>query len=158
MTLQPPFKLFRGVPASLQTDRGTRVKIRSSKLTTCDVRQDGSTIALGLLDHSGRPVTLELPLEQAEAVAVTLPHLLSQAVKQKTGNDKSRYVFKVDEWAIETVEDHDSLVVTLTTGNGFSVSFDFSYAACQCIIGDLEEGLDKATTGERRANPRRKPN
>jgi hypothetical protein len=91
-------------------------------------------------------------------VAVTLPHLLSRAVKQKTGNDKSRYVFKVDEWAIETVEDYDSLVVTLTTGNGFSVSFEFSYAACQCIIGDFEEGLEKATTGERRANPRHKPN
>jgi hypothetical protein len=146
------------VPANLLADRGTPVKIRSSKLTTCDVWQDGSTIALSLLDHSGKPVTLELPLEQAEAVAVTLPHLLSRAVKQKTGNDKSRYVFKVDEWAIETVEDHDSLVVTLTTGNGFSVSFDFSYAACQCIIGDFEEGLEKATTGERRANPRRKPN
>jgi hypothetical protein len=158
MTLRPPFKLFRGVPPNLLADRGTRVKNHSSKLTTCDVRQDGSTIALGLLDHSGRPVTLELPLEQAEAVAVTLPHLLSQAVKKKTGNDKSRYVFKVDEWAIETVEDHDSLVVTLTTGNGFSVSFDFSYAACQCIIGDFEEGLEKATTGERRANPRRRPN
>jgi hypothetical protein len=45
-----------------------------------------------------------------------------------------------------------------STGNGFSVSFDFSYAACQCIIGDFEEGLEKATTGERRANPRRKAN
>ncbi len=70
-------------------------------------------------------MTFELPLEQAEAVAVTLPHLLTQAVKQKTGNDKSRYVFKVDEWAIETVEDHNSLVVTLTTGNSSGVSFDF---------------------------------
>jgi hypothetical protein len=137
------------VPANLLADRGTPVKIRSSKLTTCDVWQDGSTIALSLLDHSGKPVTLELPLEQAEAVAVTLPTF--------SGNDKSRYVFKVDEWAIETVEDHDS-VVTLTTGNGFSVSFDFFYAACQCIIGDFEEGLEKATTGERRANPRRKRN
>ena len=100
MTLQPPFKLFRGVPANLLADRGTPVKIRSSKLTTCDVWQDGSTIALSLLDHSGKPVTLELPL------------------------------------------------VTLTTGNGFSVSFDFSYAACQCINGDFEEGLEKATASD----------
>jgi hypothetical protein len=66
------------------------MKIRSSKLTTCDVWPDGSTLALSLLDHSGTPVTLELSLEQAEAVALTLPHLLSRAVKQRTGNDKSR--------------------------------------------------------------------
>jgi hypothetical protein len=134
------------------------VRICSSKLTTCDVSQDGSTLALSLLDHSGKPVTLELPLEQAEVVAVTLPHLLSRAVKQKTGNDKSRYVFKVDEWAIETVEDHDSLIVTLTTGNGFSVSFEFSYAACQCIIRDIEEGLEKAASDEYPVNAQRKPN
>ena len=134
------------------------MKIRSSKLTTCNVSLDGSTLALSLLDHSESPVTLELPLEQAEVVAVTLPHLLSQAVKRKTGNDKSRYVFKVYEWAIETVEDHDSLIVTLTTGNGFSVSFEFSVAACQCIIGDFEEGLKKAASDERSVNPQRKPN
>ena len=106
------------------------MKIRSSRLTTCDVWPDGSMLSLSLLDHCGKPVTLELPLEQAEAVALTLPHLLSQAVKRRTGNDKSRYAFKIDEWAIETVEDHDSLIVTLTTGNGLSVSFEFSYAAC----------------------------
>jgi hypothetical protein len=133
------------------------MKIRSSKLTTCDVWPDGSTLALSLLDHSGRPVTLELSLEQAEAVALTLPHLLSRAVKRKTGDDKSRYVFKIEEWTIETVEDHDSLIVTLTTGNGFSVSFEFSYAACERIIGDFEEGLEKATSDER-SDPPLKPN
>ena len=133
------------------------MKIRGSKLTTCEVWPDGSTLALSLLDQSGKPVTLELSLEQAEAVALTLPHLLSRAVKQRTGNDKSRYVFRVDEWAIETVEDHDSLIVTLTSGNGFSVSFEFSYAACQCIIRDFEEGLEKAT-GDGRCTNLLRPN
>ena len=142
----------------MQVDKGTTVKIRSSKLTTCDVWPDGSTLALSLLDHSGTPVTLELSLEQAEAVALTLPHLLSRAVKRRTGNDKSRYVFKVDEWAIETVEDYDSLIVTITTSNGFGVSFEFPYAACQGIIRDFEEGLEKTTSDEQSADPPLKPN
>ena len=54
------------------------VRICSKKLTVCHVAEDGSNVGL---DHAGTRVVLELPLEQAEAVVMTLPHLLARATK-----------------------------------------------------------------------------
>jgi hypothetical protein len=54
---------------------------------------------------------------------MTLPHLLSSAVRRKTGNDESRYVFDLGEWAIESAKGHNCLIATLKTPNGFEVSF-----------------------------------
>ena len=46
----------------------------SSRLTTCGVTADGETVALELVDRSDTAVSVELPFDQAEAVAMTLPH------------------------------------------------------------------------------------
>jgi hypothetical protein len=89
------------------------VKISSSKLTTCSVANDGSKVRLEFLDQSGATVTLELPLEQAEVVVMTLPHLLASAVRQKTGNQQARYVFGLHEWALEGSRDQRCLIAML---------------------------------------------
>ncbi len=66
----------------------------------------------------------DVPLEQAEVLTFTSSHLLSHAVKQKTGNDKSRYVFKVDEWATgmsavpPKAEVKSGLLASAMTGRG----------------------------------------
>jgi hypothetical protein len=95
------------------------VKIRSETLTTCRVATDGSNVELEFLDHSGAPVVLELPLDQAEAVVMTLPHLLARAVRSRAGNDEARYVFGLHEWSIEAAKDNNCLITTLKTTNGF---------------------------------------
>jgi hypothetical protein len=69
------------------------MKISSRELTTCGVADDGSKLGLEFRDQSGRLVTVELSFEQAEAVVMTLPRLLANAVRQKTGNQDARYVF-----------------------------------------------------------------
>src|ERR1700727_1269397 len=53
------------------------VKIRSEKLTTCRVAADGEEVGLEFLDTSGAAVRLEMPVEQAEALIMTLPQLLA---------------------------------------------------------------------------------
>jgi hypothetical protein len=50
------------------------MKIRSKELTTCQVAADGTNVGLGFLDNSGAAVTVELPLDQAEAILMTIPH------------------------------------------------------------------------------------
>ena len=62
------------------------MKIRSSTLTTCQVAADGGAVGLELIDGSGATITIELPFDQAEAVVMTLPTLLTQALRQQTGN------------------------------------------------------------------------
>jgi hypothetical protein len=92
-------------------------------LTTCCVAADGADVELEFVDQSGRIVVVELPLDQAEVVVMTLPHLLSKAVRRRTGNDEPRYVFDLGEWAIESAREHSCLIATLKTPNGFEVSF-----------------------------------
>jgi len=87
------------------------------------VLPDGDTVRLDFIDQRGAPVSLMLPFEQAEALTMTLPHLLTHATKARMGSDKARYVFPLGTWSIETPEDPRCLILTLRTTDGFEVSF-----------------------------------
>jgi hypothetical protein len=119
------------------------MKIRSSRLTTCTVAADGTNVELEFLDHSGTAVTVQLPLDQAEAVVMTLPHLLTRAVKQSTGSKDSRYVFDLDGWSIESTKDRDCLIATLKTTEGFEVSFGIPFEDCQALAWHLHHGAEE---------------
>jgi hypothetical protein len=122
------------------------VKIRSSKLTTCRVAADGGTVRLELIDCSGAVVTIELPFAQAEALVMTLPSLLTQALRQQTGDDDARYVFGLGEWSLEGAKGHDCLIATLKTTDGFEVSFGIPFEACRSLGWNLHQGAERAGT------------
>jgi len=117
------------------------VKIRSQELTTCRVAADGSNVDLEFLDQAGAAVTVEFSLEQAEAIVMTLPHLLARAVKQRTGDDSARYVFGLHGWSIESAKDQDCLLTTLATTNGFEVCFGIPFEACRSLAMNLLSGI-----------------
>jgi hypothetical protein len=114
------------------------VKIASSRLTTCGVAADWETVELEFLDQSGAATTLQLPLDQAEAVVMTLPHVLAYALKRRTGQQNARYVFGLGEWCIEDTRDQDSLIVTLKTTDGFEVSFGIPFEAGRALGFSLQ--------------------
>lgn len=118
------------------------MKIRSKKLTICRIATDGTNVGLEFLDQSGGTVTVELPLDQAEAVVMTLPHLLARAVKRQTGNDDARYVFGLQGWSIEGAKEQNCLITTLTTTNGFEVSFGIPLEACHSLGWNLMRGAE----------------
>jgi hypothetical protein len=120
------------------------VKIRSQRLTTCRIAADGNDVGLEFLDQAGVAVTVELSLEQAEAVVMTLPHLLARAVKQKTGDDSARYVFGLHGWSIESAKDQDCLLTTLATTNGFEVCFGVPFEACRSLAMNLLSSVGEA--------------
>lgn len=125
------------------------MKIRSERLTTCRVAPDGSSIGLEFIDRGGAAVTVEFPIEQAEAVVMTLPRLLACAVKQRTGNDEARYVFSLDEWSIESVRDQACLIATLKTTDGFEVSFAIPFETCQSLGFSLQKSaVDARVAGD----------
>src|SRR5260370_911662 len=94
-----------------------------SKLTTCGTLEDGETVKLEFVDAGGNPVSLLLSFEDAESISMTLPRLLTQAVKAQTGQDNARYVFALGRWLLEGVEDRQSLILTWAPIDGFEVSF-----------------------------------
>jgi hypothetical protein len=131
----------------VQTERA-QLKIRSERLTTCRVAADGSSIGLEFVDRIGATVTVEFPIEQAEAVVMTLPRLLACAVKQRTGNDEARYVFGLDEWSLESARNQGCLIATLKTTDGFEVSFAIPFEACQSLGFSLQQGCNEARVSD----------
>jgi hypothetical protein len=122
------------------------MKISSKKLTVCRVAADGSNVGLEFLDHAGTSVVLELPLDQAEAVVMTLPHVLARATKLRTGNDDARYVFGLNEWCIEGANEN-CLIATLKTTDGFEVSFGIPLEVCRSFGCNLQHAADQAHDG-----------
>ena len=119
--------------------------IRCAKLTTCKALDDGETVKLQFLDQDGTPTSLLLSFEDAESIAMTLPRLLTQAVKAQTGQDNARYVFALGQWLLEGVEDRQSLILTLATVDGFDVSFRIPHAAGRALGWALQHESDDDT-------------
>ena len=113
------------------------LKIRSEKLTNCRVAPDGGEVGLEFLDASGAAVRLELPIEQAESLIMTLPKLLACALRQRTGDGDARYVFGLGEWAIESAKGQTCLIATLKTPDGFEVCFSIPFEACRSLGWNL---------------------
>lgn len=120
------------------------VTLRSGHLTTCRVAEDGTDVRLEFIDQSGQTVVVELPLDQAEIVVMTLPHMLSNAVRRKTGNSDARYVFDLGEWVIESAKERSCLIATLKTPNGFEVSFAIPPEAGRSLGWTLQQESSQA--------------
>jgi hypothetical protein len=119
--------------------------IHCSKLTACRTLDDGETIKLEFLDQRRNPISLLLSFENAESIVMTLPRLLTRAVRAQTGKDNSRYVFDLGQWLLEGVQDHQSLILTLTTVDGFEVSFRIPDATCRALGWSLQHDTDDDT-------------
>ena len=119
--------------------------IHCSKLTTCGTLEDGETVKLEFVDAGGNPVSLLLSFEDAESIAMTLPRLLTQAVKAQTGQDNARYVFALGRWLLEGVEDRQSLILTLATTDGFEVSFRIPHATSRAVGWALQHDAEDDT-------------
>lgn len=118
------------------------MKIHSRELTTCGVYMEGETIALDFLDQSGNDVSLRLPFRQAQALSMTLPHLLTRALVTQTGDPSARFVFPLGDWRLEDPKDGRNFIMTLQTDDGFKVSFALTSAAA----ATLGQALERAGT------------
>jgi hypothetical protein len=64
------------------------MKIHTKRLTTCEVTEGGQGITLNLIDDTGAAVALAVPFEQAQSIAMTLPRLLTRAIRSISGNPR----------------------------------------------------------------------
>jgi hypothetical protein len=126
--------------------------IKCSYLTTCEVTDDGRSLRLDFLDGEGQSMSVELPFEQAESVVMTLPHMLSKALQQRTQNKRLRYVFTPGHWSIEKA-DRNFIILTLATEDGFEVSFAIPSGGCRSIGAALKEAGESASDAQDCARP-----
>ncbi|MBV9565367.1 MAG: hypothetical protein JOY90_33675 [Bradyrhizobium sp.] len=97
--------------------------IEPQSLTTCEVAPDGSAVVLGFTDAHGAPARVRVPLEQAGALAMTLPDLITQALRCRYQDHTLRYAYPLASWAVEQSSEAGGRMVTLRTTDGFSVCF-----------------------------------
>jgi hypothetical protein len=127
--------------------------IESRELTTCDVTRDGEVVRLKFIDTAGNAVVLSLPFAQAGALTMTLPHLLTKALRARFGNEGSRFVYPLGEWLLEGVADGRTVILTLKTTDGFEVSFAAPLDHCRSLASDLErEAAEVAAAAPVRTN------
>ncbi len=101
------------------------------KMCSAGLVQDGRAVGLDLVDDEGADVSLQLSLEQAQAIAMTLPSLLTHARQDLTDKAGSHYVLALDRWTVQESNDCSGLLLTLATGEGFEVCFDVPAEACR---------------------------
>ena len=119
------------------------MNIESQSLTACDVTPDGSAILLGLIDKDGKPATIRLSINQVGALAMTLPDLITKALRSRFKDQSLRYVYPLASWAIEQSSDLATGMVTLSTTDGFTVCFSME--------GELQSELGEALVSEHAA-------
>jgi hypothetical protein len=105
------------------------MRIDGSRLINCGVTPNGETVHLDLVDVVGKHVSLCLPFAQARSLTMTLPQLLTFALKAQTGDDSARYVFTLTRWRLEAAAD-SRLIITFGTPDGFEVSFCMTLQDC----------------------------
>jgi hypothetical protein len=90
-------------------DRGHKAlyRIVSRQLTTCSVIEGGKTICFDFVGQAGESMSIEMPFDQAETIVMTIPRLLSAALKMQTGDAQARYVFSVGNWSLELAKDQN---------------------------------------------------
>ena len=103
------------------------MEIETQALTTCEVAADGGAISLGFVDSQGRPATIRLSLNQVGALAMTLPNLITKALRSRYGDHSLRYAYPLASWTVEQSSDPQTRMVTLCTTDGFSVCFSMQH-------------------------------
>lgn len=130
------------------------------KMCSAGLVDDGRAVRLDLVDDEGADVSLQLSLEQAQAIAMTLPSLLTQARQDLADKTDSRYVLALDRWTVQQSNDCTGLLLTLATGEGFEVCFDVPAEACRglgLVLGggggrNTEDRNEQTPTTRRKAH------
>ncbi len=125
--------------------REATLKIEVDGLTTCSVDDSGEAVELNFVDPQGQPMSLRIPFGDAQAMTMTLPRLLTLALQRITGSPTARYVFPLGGWRIEDTREHGNVITTLSTEDGFEVSFGLPLAACTGLGWALKVEADDRT-------------
>jgi hypothetical protein len=99
------------------------METEAQSLTTCEVAPDGNSVVLGFTDSQGTPANIRLSLNQVGGLAMTLPDLITKALRLRYGDQSLRYAYPLQSWTVERSSDPRTGMVTLCTTDGFSVCF-----------------------------------
>ena len=95
-------------------------------LLTTEVAVDGQRIRLNFIDTDTRQASLTLPTNCVHQLVMTLPQLLSKAIKAETADDAARATFTLGAWRVEQAAEPGVYILSMITPDGFDVAFTLS--------------------------------
>lgn len=102
------------------------MEIIGKALTTCQIDPDGDSFRLGFESVDGRPASVVLPTECLRSLLMTLPNVIERALKARYQDDTLKVVYPMGGWSLEAAAGSTSMILTMTTPDGFKVSFALS--------------------------------
>jgi len=96
------------------------------ELIAYDVASDGNWFRMSFSCVNGKQGSLRLPTECLKALIMTLPRMMIKALSARYGDDSLRLVYPAEVVRIEGSRDPNTFILTLTTPDGFAVSFSLS--------------------------------
>ncbi|MFC7051236.1 hypothetical protein ACFQI3_00870 [Hansschlegelia quercus] len=121
-------------------DRMADQTITAEALDAIDVSEDGAAIRVCFRGADGQDANLFLPGECAGQLAMSLPRAVRTALRLRHRDDSLRMVFPVGGWTIEASTDRDTMILTISTPDGFEAS----YALNRSGADDLAQSLSDA--------------
>jgi hypothetical protein len=108
--------------------------IIAQELTVFDITGDGSRFRMSFRCGGGEQGSLSLPTECLSELIMTLPRMVTQALRARHGDDSLRLVYAADNVRVEQSSDAKTAIVTLTTPDGFEVSFGLTEQQMKALV------------------------
>jgi hypothetical protein len=80
-------------------------------------------ISINVIDENSQPGSLVLPSESLRSLIMSMPEMMQQALRRRYRDPSLRLVFPLGNWSLETSTEPGKLILTLSTSDGFAVSF-----------------------------------
>ena len=97
--------------------------IVGTSLTSYEVAADGSCFRLNVKDEAGRAGALILPAECVRQLLMTIPRIAEQTIQGQSQDSSLRLVYPLQDWKLEAAAGDGRVILTMSTGEGFEVSF-----------------------------------
>jgi hypothetical protein len=123
----------------------TAKDIAGHELTVFDMASDGSRFRMSFICQDGGQGSLSLPAECLRELIMTLPRMVTQMLRARHRDESLRLVYPADNVRIERASDAKTFIVTLTTPDGFEVSFGLTEQQMKAF-GDAA-GAEHRSTG-----------
>ncbi len=106
-------------------------------LTTYRISEDGESASIRLVDAAGAETSLHFGIDELGNLLMTLPGLIEAALQRRYEDGAFRFAYPIGSWTIEEADDPGSLIVTLSTRDGFSVSFAMGQGSAEKLASSL---------------------
>jgi hypothetical protein len=118
--------------------------LKVTSLTTFAVAPDGQSVSMHVRDATDKPAVFELPTTCLNELLMTLPQMLTTAMRRQTQDDSLRLVHDVGYFQVERIAGDPRFILTLETSDGFEVSF----AIARAHLVDIAEAIATAPVEE----------